>query len=131
MGKVSKLLKIIPKRLKTPAGAVIRMSKTFEMLYEYEAKKKGTEFNRIGNSMKDCEDRLDIIFNMIDGAVSRYDGDTDAAYESKKLLLLASTPEPGVQKEILAKYGGNNASFSDVMTIDEAGEIGVMSWWNQ
>jgi len=131
LGKAKELLTVIPGRLNLPYGAVKRMEKTFEMLFDYEKKEKGAEFKRIGNSMKDCEDRLDVVFNMIDGAVTKYEGDAEAAKEGKKLLLLASTPEPVAQQEILSTYGESNDSFSDVVSVVAAKEIGsTRGFWN-
>jgi len=100
------------------------------MLFDYEALNTGNEFQRIGNSLKDSEDRLDIIFFMIDGSISRYGGDVSAANEAKRLLLVASTPDISVQSEILSIYGDSTEIYADLMNTKVASEIGVRSWWN-
>lgn len=129
MQKVKQLMIVIPERLGVPFGAVKRISKTLEMLFDYEAEEKGNEFQRIGNSLQECSERLDIVFDMIDGAVCRHNGDKSAADEAKRLLLLASTPDREVQAEVLDIYGNETTLFVEVLDTMEAAEIGQRSWW--
>lgn len=131
MNRVKNLMVNIPMKLGIPQSAQRRMSKAFELIYDYDAKGVGVEFNRLGNSLKDCENRLDTIFAMMDQAILNYGGHKEASMEAKRLLLLASTPETSVQEEIITTYGDETTYYAEYMTTPEATQIGVRAWWNE
>ncbi len=130
MSKVQMLMEKIPTKLGIPEGATKRMAKAFDLLYVYDATSKGMEFQRIGNTMEECEERLDTVFAMIDGAVQKYKGDTTAAKEAKRLLLLCSTPVQEEQIKINTRYSTPTAVYNEIMSTDEAISVGSQGWWN-
>jgi hypothetical protein len=126
MSKIRNLMIEIPKRLGMDDEKAEQISAVFGMLYDYEVAEKGKEFKRKGNSISACSKRISVLFDLIDCNARNVHADNDA----KQLLLLASTDDKSVQDEILLEYGENSGTYDDILTVDDAIDVGVLRSWN-
>lgn len=131
MQKIKRLMIEIPKRV----GCLDRnimdsVSRLGSVLYDYELNNSGVAFPRISNKAEDCEKRLLPYFASLERMVD-FGADQNAIDEGKKLLLLASTSDLDEQSKILLSYPEESQTYSDVMTTDQASQIGVQVFWSE
>jgi hypothetical protein len=131
MKKVKKFMVTIPHRLGIPHHIAESCAETFALLYDKAREDKEGAFRRLGNKKAQCEERLFPVFTILDGLVQDYGANSDVVKEAKQLLVLASTPEIEEQALTVDSYQATTTVYSDVMTQNEAVEIGTRGFWNQ
>lgn len=127
MSKIRDFMRKAPYAMGLDDRDAAEVSRALMLIYDYEAEEKGKEFSRLGDKMEDCEKRLDIVF----GIVERKCPDEVAYDEFKKLLLLASTPDEVEQERIAFEFTTDEEPvYADLLTVDEASEIGARGLWS-
>jgi hypothetical protein len=126
--KIKDLLNDLPATLGADEIVRTAAAKTMTMLYDYEVENNGDEFKRLGNSKKECKQRLFPIFCVIDGMVQYHNADPYKAEEAKKLLVLASTPDTEAQEAMIAESPAESSTFA--LTEAEAVQTGRAGWWS-
>lgn len=130
MSQIKQLLKTIPGKIGADQHVQEMSAKAMTLMYDYDVTQPKGEgaFKRIGNTKKECKQRLFPIFSIIDGLVQYHNADNTKAEESKKLLLLASTPVEEEQVAIRSEYPEESGTFD--LSVQDATQIGARAVWN-
>lgn len=129
MNKIRNLFSVAPSMVGCTDKYVVEgVRRSILLIFDYEKHNQGHEFQRIGDTMEECEKRLKPVFSLMDSLVD-YGARPEAINSFKSLTLLASTPERNQQQAALDKYKVDD-TYSEVLTVQEASTVGANGYWN-